>query len=340
MKIAWFLDNTIIGESFYVKNGKAFGLLSKTPYVHKHFVSPECSTAGYNLLWLWDEGYYIKINELEEKLFDLPDLDLDLIFYSCERNGLDLENHDRFSVERLRKKYPNTKIIGYIKEMGKNFPMHRPDRFENRIKFFNQCDAIHLQDNSILRETPAFKEISKQVKTKINFSNFMHNIEYYFNKFYSNEKDNCIFAYLPNPVHRRGRTYEFAKYIGDKYNIEVRYKPLKNTQAFDYLSLKDFIKLWCPCLYHFNLDPEEQQPGWQAVQVASVGSINIGGRNESHQLLFPETATNNETILEEKFEEYLNNPEKRFKVIQNAWNSLNKYYSFETVKKQLKKLYE
>tara|TARA_Y100001963_G_C6785095_1_gene452201 strand:- start:2463 stop:3488 length:1026 start_codon:yes stop_codon:yes gene_type:complete len=340
MRLAWILDNTIVGKSFYIKDGEAFGMIDHQPYVHTHFVSSKCGTMSYNLLWLADEGYYIKIKELEDKGLDLPDIELDLIFYSCERNGLDPENYDRFCVDRLRKKYPTAKIVGYIKEMGANFPKHRPNRFENRIKFFNECDAVHLQDNGVLRNSDAFKEILQQTTTKINFSNFMHNVDYYYDNFYSHEKDNCIFAYLPNPVHRRGRTYEFAKYIGDKYNIDVRYKPLSNGQAFDHLSLTDFIKLWSPCLYHFNLDPEEQQPGWQAIQVASVGSINIGGRNESHQLLYPETAHIDEDRLEKTFIEYLNNPKKRFEAIQYAWNKLNEIYSFNLVKKQLKELYE
>ena len=339
MKLAWILDNTIFGKSFYVKDGKAYGLIDNQPYIHEHFISPECGTMAYNLMWLFDEGYYIRMIELEEAGYDLPDLDLDLIFYSCERNGLDPENKNRFSINRLKKKYPKAKIVGYIKEMGKNFPMHRSDRFDNRIKFFNECDLVHLNDNGLLRNTQAFKDISDKVDTTINFSNFMHNIDYYYDNFYSEEKANCIFAYLPNSPDRRGRTYEFAKYIGDKYGLEVIQKPLDQNQNYNSLSLKDFIKLWSPCLYHFNLDPRDQQPGWQGVQVASVGSINIGGLNESHKILFPETATNDEVILEKKFVEYLENPQKRFEVIQNAWNQLNELYSLSSAKNQILDLY-
>tara|TARA_Y100000310_G_C20674799_1_gene812375 strand:+ start:409 stop:1440 length:1032 start_codon:yes stop_codon:yes gene_type:complete len=340
MKIAWILDNTIFGKSFYVKNGKSYGLIDDKPYVHEHFVSSECSTMAYNLLWLWGEGYYIRMIELEEAGYDLPDLDLDLVFYSCERNGLDPENHDsRFSVNRLQKKYPKAQIIGYIKEWGKNFPMHRPDRFENRIKFFDECGTIHLQDNGIISKTEAINEITKRTKAKLNLSNYMHNIDYYYDNFYSEEKNNCIFAYLPRSIDRRGRTYKFAEYIGKKYNIEVIYKPISQDQDYNYLSLEDFIKLWSPCLYHFNLDPRDQQPGWQCIQVASVGSIHIGGLNESHQILYPETATNDESVLEEKFLEYFNNPEKRSEAIKYAWDKLNEQYSFTKIKSQLQELY-
>ena len=339
MKIAWILDNAIIGKSFYTKNGIAYSLLDHKPYVHEQFISAECGTMGYNLLWLWEDSHYIIIRELEDAGYDLPDLDLDLVFYSCERNGLDPECYDRYCVNRLRKKYPKAKIVGYIKEMGQNFPMHRPNWFVNRIKFFNECDAVHCQDNGQLRKTQAFKEISDRVNTKINFSNLSHNINYYYDKFYSNEKENCIFAYLPNAEDRKGRTYEFAEYIGNKYNIKVRYKPLRPDQEYAYLSLIDFINLWSPCLYHFNLDPRDQQPGWQGVQVASVGSINIGGLNESHKLLFPETATNDESRLEEIFVEYLNSPEKRFKAIEYAWTKVNELYNFSLARTQIEKIY-
>ena len=62
--------------------------------------------------------------------------------------------------------------------------------------------------------------------------------------------------------------------------------------------------------------------------------------NESHQILFPETATCDPTILENKFVEYLNNPEKRFEVIQYAWTKLNEFYGSNVVKKQLLQVLE
>ena len=76
------------------------------------------------------------------------------------------------------------------------------------------------------------------------------------------------------------------------------------------------------------------------MQVASVGSINIGGLNEAHHYLYPETATCDEKILEDRIVEYLNNPEKRFQVIQNAWNKLNEIHSFNNIKSILEKFYK
>ena len=97
----------------------------------------------------------------------------------------------------------------------------------------------------------------------------------------------------------------------------------------------DFTNLWSPCLWHFNLDPSNLQQGQHIVAVANVGCINIGGMNESHHILFPETATCDEKILEEKFELYFKDDDKRFEVINYAWKKLNECYSIDLVKNQL-----
>ena len=162
------------------------------------------------------------------------------------------------------------------------------------------------------------------------------NIDFIYDKFYSNTKDNAIFVYLPTSPHRRANTFEFAKYISEKYNVPIVQKPFKAlNEVKQHMSWKDFIELWSPCLYHFNLDPDVTQPGIQASLVANVGSINIGGENESHRILYPETATCDVNILEKRFVEYLNNPEKRFDTIKYAWEKLNEFYGSVVVKKQL-----
>ena len=68
---------------------------------------------------------------------------------------------------------------------------------------------------------------------------------------------------------------------------------------------------------------------------ATIGSLNIGGLNESHQHLFPETALPNLKIIEEKFKEYLIDEVARFRAIEYAWNKVNELYSFDVVKQQL-----
>ena len=61
----------------------------------------------------------------------------------------------------------------------------------------------------------------------------------------------------------------------------------------------------------------------------------MGGLNDSHVILWPETATQDLSILEERFYEYITNMDKRIEVIQYAWNKLWEYYSYESVKKKL-----
>ena len=319
----------------FIKNGKAFKYFTNEPYVYHHSVSSRCYPSTHNLNFLWDEGHFLNLSEWVDSDLDFPELDLDLIFYANERDGLEDEFHDLYKVERLRKKYPNAKIVGYLKEV-----YVKEHRMKNRIKFLKSCDYIHAEAHTTMKNLKEFVEIEKLTDMKLNFNSQPLNVNFYYDNFYSNEKINGIFAYLPNPLHRRGRTYDFAKYIGEKYDIPVKYKPLSTGQKFDYMSQKDFIKMWSPYLYNFNLDPVPIHPGGQCIQVASVGSINIGGLNEAHHILYPETATCDEKILEDRFVEYLNNPTKRFEVIQNAWNKLNETYSFSNVKSQLEMVYK
>ncbi len=187
---------------------------------------------------------------------------------------------------------------------------------KGKEKYLFNGDTIHTVYNPIFNYC--------YLNKKINFFSSPHDIEYVYDNFYTEVKDNAIFAYLPNPIHRRGKTIEFAEYIGKKYNIPVVRKPFTNgSNDAIHMSWEDFTNLWSPCLWHFNLDPSELQQGQHIVAVANVGSINIGGMNESHKLLFPETATCDLNILEEKFVEYY------------AWNKLNELYSIDVVKKQL-----
>ena len=61
-----------------------------------------------------------------------------------------------------------------------------------------------------------FIKIENITGRKINFTNQPVNIQYLFDNFYSNEKENSIYAYLPAPLHRRGKTYDFDKHVGQK----------------------------------------------------------------------------------------------------------------------------
>tara|TARA_B100000315_G_C14578229_1_gene589041 strand:- start:576 stop:1583 length:1008 start_codon:yes stop_codon:yes gene_type:complete len=333
MKFALMMDDCAI-NSYYIKDKVAYDF-NDNPYVYHHAVSPECFSAMQNLPFIFEEGYFFNWAELDE----LPDVDFDLIFYDNGKIGLDDKNYDKFCVDRLRDKYPKAKIFGWIKEVwvGTSNNYNHP-RHLNRIKFLNECDAVITSGISTFKRLDVFTQLKENVNKKFNFIGQPVNTDYLYDNFYSGYKDSCIYAYVPNPVHRRGRTYAFAEYIGKKYNIEVRYKPLQSGQKFDYLSLKEFIELWSKCAFHFNLDPENYYPGNQCMQAASVGCINIGGLNESHTILFPTTATCDEKILEELFVEYLTEEAARFKAIEYAWTKLHEIYSFDSVRKQIEGL--
>ena len=330
MKVGLFWDEAINISSYYVKDGTGYNYFTNEPYLYHHSVSPQCYPSTHNFTFLWGNGSFLNLSEWDE----LPDLDLDLVFYACERSGLEDEHYDRYCVSRIRDKYKDVKVIGYLKEV-----YVKEHRFENRIKFLNECDFIHAEAASRMKTLDEFLKIEKLTGRKINFTNQPVNINYMFDNFYSNEKENSIFAYLPAPIHRRGKTYEFANHIGDKYNINVKYKSLEHGQKFDYLSQKEFVELWSPSLYHFNLDPINIHPGGQCIQVASVGSIHIGGVNESHHILYPDTATCDVKVLEDVIDGYIKDEIKRFSAIEYAWEKVNENFSFNKVKNQIESLY-
>ena len=338
MKLAYIYD-CCVQNSYYIEDGVAYDYISNKPYMHIHSITPSLYIGGLNFPFLWGDGSFLNIKEWVENDLDLPDGDFDMIMYANERLGLDDENKKKYSVERLKRKYPNAKVFGWFKEL--ELSVHnREVRSRNRIDFLKECDGLIAHGITTMKNSPFMLEIEKQLGKKIkNYISLPMNIDTFYDNFYSNEKENSIFAYLPSPVHRRGDTYSFAEYIGKKYNIPVRYKAFKGDQEYYYLSAKEFIELWSPSVYHFNLDKTEFHPGMQAMQVANAGSINIGGMNESHGILFPNTATNDFKILEEKFVEYINDEDKRFQDIEYAWIKLNEIYNFDTVKKQLLEIY-
>jgi hypothetical protein len=316
-------------KSFYVKDGTMYDYKNDKPHIFQAAYSSEFTTQIWNYCFMEEGGCFLNLAEWEDKL---PEFNPDVILYANERWGLDEEHWDKYSVKRLKDKYTKAKIVGYVKET--TVPEHR---FKNWIRFLNECDTVMAPSSGLLQELPIYKEIQSKLNQKINFcSPCPDNIDFLYDKFYSNKKDNAIFVYLPTSPHRRANTLEFASYISKKYNIPIVEKPFNDSdEVKQHMSWKDFVELWSPCLYHFNLDPDVSQPGIQTALVANVGSINIGGVNESHSLLYPETATCDPNVLEDRFVEYVNNPEKRFAVIEYAWNKLNTLYGEKVVMGQL-----
>jgi len=145
-----------------------------------------------------------------------------------------------------------------------------------------------------------------------------------------------LFAYT-TPTHgRRANTLEFVKHISEKYKIPYYIK--QEIPGKFNIPLPEFYKIWSSCTFHFNLDPVEWFPGSQGVQVAAAGVINVGGLNESHKQLFPELATNDVEILENKIDEIISDINIRSKIMKYAFDKVNELYSFNTVKKQLESI--
>ena len=334
MKLALIYD-ACVPVSFYVKNGISYDYQNNKPYSHLHSVSPSLHMAGWNFPFLWDDSAFLNLSEWVNQGKDFPDGDFDVILYANERLGLDSNTYDSYRTERLQDRYPNAKIFAWFKEV--HIPRSTKEREENRIKWLNGFENnIMSHGVSCMKDLPVIRDIENKLEKKIeHFISCPINIGGLYDNFYSDEKELSIFSYTPNPIGRRVQTLEFSKYLGEKYNVPVRIKPLELNQEFAYLTQKQFIELWSPSLFHVNLDPHITQPGQQAIQVACVGSLNIGGLNESHQHLFPETASSDLKIVEEKFKEYLMDDVARFKAIEYAWNKVNELYSFDVLRKQL-----
>ena len=116
-------------------------------------------------------------------------------------------------------------------------------------------------------------------------------------------------------------------------------KTLYGDRPFDYLSSHDFITMWSPHMFHINVDPMKMYPGQQCRQVASVGSINIGGENDSHHRLYPNSSGCDLKKLEEVFELYLKNGHARFEAIEYAYNKVNELFGFKAVRKILEETF-
>ena len=342
MKLAEVWDYTGHLESFYVKDNTALSYKTNEPYMYGHSISPQCYLQGPVYPWLWPDSYFLNLRDWD----GVPpkDTSVDIVLYVNERVGLQNEHYEQYKVDNIRKQFPNAVIVGQVKEIPPAFNsghLTLPERPKNRIKFFNDCDFVNIPAPPAGRyyNTPYFEWLQKHLNKKLVCTPGPTNVDYMFEHYYTNEKTNSIFAYMPHTHHRRGSTQNFADHIGKKYNIPVHRKPIYQDRKFDYLSSHDFVNMWRGHLWHFNLDPTDTQPGQQCKQVANVGSINIGGVNDSHALLFPDTATNDWDVLEEVFVKYLEDENLRFSVIENAWKRLNELFSFKVVRESLIKEY-
>jgi|TARA_R110000822_G_scaffold44794_3_gene120080 hypothetical protein len=305
MNFAFIVDKCI-QNSFKVDNGKAYKMSDDTPYEWHHSISNECTMGPFAYPFCFN-GYLINWPEWNE----LPDLDLDVIFLVIEKNT------DRYSIEDVRKKYPNAEIYATIKEL------YFYDGYDNRINLFNKADGVVIPyKDSIDR---IFPQLRDDVNKKLHFLPQPYDINYLYMKFYRQQRTEQIFSYIPPHPPRRGNTEQFADYLGKKYNVPV----VRKATEYSPTQWLDFMKAFSKSTFCVNCDPEPQQ-GQQGIQSAILGIPNLGGVNDSHYILHPDTATNNLDILEEQFVKMLD-VNYRIPIIQESFKKANEIYSFEAV---------
>lgn len=330
MKFAFIIDKCAV-PSYYIKDGKSYCYKDDKVLENINCLSDSVTVGMWSYPFIFD-GCFLNWSEWKD---DLPDYDLDTIIVAIEKD------FKSYTVDKLRKKYPNAHIIGMIKEIFLGHvnaygfsPAFESEKHKNRIKFLNECDSV-IQPFPEIDKSP-LTHLIEDCRNPVSYVPFPVNVDYIYDTFYNEEKIDSIFVYT-TPTHgRRSNTLDFAKYISDKHGIPWTMK--HETPGEFNIPLPDFYKLWSACTFHFNLDPVDWFPGSQAVQVAAAGVINVGGLNTSHKYLFPDLATNDINKLEQVIDNIISNDDERIRIMQYAFEKVNELYSFDTVKKQINSL--
>lgn len=306
MKFALIVDRCKV-QSYTVRDGKAYKLKNDLePYDFHHSVRNECFIGFWGYPFVFN-GCFINWSEWEV----LPDIDLELIFVAIE------SNYEKYKISDLRKAYPRAKIVAVLKETWNWQPFAK-----HRLQVYNECDHVFtcISDAKVKHFMPELADC----KVDVNFLPQPVNIDFLYANYYSESRDEMIFSYNVSHNHSRtGKTLQFTEYISKKYNIPFISK-LEPRWA-------DFLNVWTPATFHFNLDPTMIFPGQQAMQCAALGVIHVGGLNDSHSILWPETATNDFDQLEYYINLYLTDYNKRIEVIQRAFDTVNDIYSYQSV---------
>ena len=274
------------------------------------------------IIWGWpfvfDEGYFINWTEWDE----LPKLDLDIVMVALEKQP------GKYNVDMLRNAYPNAAIVSFIKE--DYWTQYSPLQ---RIDFFNQCDYITFPWNIEYDNNPngilGISTLSKLVNKKVYYMPQPHNIEYLYDNYYNNNKKLQILNYKTPEISEGERTDSFVEYISKKYDVEV-IKHIVKYRGPKHKQWEEFLSGITTSGFCFNLDTV-RSGGSMAVQCAALGILNVGGVQDSHETLFPDTATNDWNKLEKAFDLYYNNTEFHFETIQKAYNKAIEIYSYESI---------
>lgn len=308
MKFAMIVDGCA-QQSYFVNNKGSYKLFADNlePYIHYHSISNKCHLGIWGWPFVFSDGYFINWAECDS----LPNLDLDIVMVAIER---DLT---RYRVSALRKAYPNAIIVSFVKEASwTNYS------WEQRAEFFKECDYITFPWD----DCDAIEQLSILVGREVHYIPQPHNIDYLYDSFYNEVRDLSILSYkAPNRGMHSNIVYELA----NACNTRVVTHAVKY-QGPDFNQWERFISGITECSFCFNLDPSKYG-GSMGVQCAALGIVNFGGIQDSHKILWPDLATNDEHVLSEKFMQIFNDRQLHASYVQNAYNTAQHVYGYSAV---------
>lgn len=311
MKFALILESSL-QKSFSVKNKCAYRLGTDQIYEwHSSIrVGDEMTTMGPFAYPFIFEGDYINWEEVGT----LPSNDYDVVFCALEKHPY------KYNVDLIRKTYPNAIVVGTVKEL------YFIKDYKTRVDFFNQCDYVCVPYKDSWYSL--FPDLQRDVNKEIHWLPQGYDVDFLYKHFYREERVDSFFSYIAPHPPRRSNTEQYANFLSQKFNIPVIRKDL--TKAYD-MQWHDFISLFSQSTFCINLDPEPQY-GQQGVQSAILGVINIGGVNDSHFSLWPDTCHNDLESLTSFIAKCLESPEYRFTIMKNSFEKASQIYSFDAVK--------
>lgn len=285
-------------DSYLVQNEKVY-TFDGEPYYRHHHIKNECMMGFWNYPALFD-GYFINLREAQ-----YPKEDFDIIFAAIES--------DIGYLEILKKLYPKAKILGTLKEAVK--------RADVRNRLIEETEAFvipYLTYNYFERYGYTVPKKFFRIPQPIN-------IDYLKNKFSSKLKEQ-VFDYSNDWAGgRRGANSQLLQ------NIEYPSVHKRNS------NWENFINMWKGSKYMINLDPTPNF-GQQGTQCAALGTIMVGGVNDSHKVLFPDLASCNVEELVNTFKRLEADNTYYSTVLSFASEKVKEVYSFEAVRKLIANL--
>ena len=322
MNFAMMMDGCA-QQSYFVKDKKAYKLKSDNlePYSHYHSIGNECGLG----IWGWPfmfNGYMINLTEWDE----LPTLDLDVIMVAIEKQL------DKYNVDMLRKKYPNAKIVSFVKE---DYWVNCT--IQQRIDFFKSCDVItfpwKIERDSDPNGILGIQNMIERCGRDVHYIPQPHDINFLYDRYFEPNRNVQILNYKAPTDGRDGGGENYVEYIGNKYNVKVIKHVVKSGDPHKDNTWEKFLSGITKSLYCFNT-AKIKTGGSMAVQCAALGILNFGGIQDSHEFLFPETATNDLDELELIFKKIHNDTDLRERIIKSAFDKAVDNYSHESVKKK------